>query len=99
MQPPINHPIAFASKKLTQAESNHGATIRELLAIVWAAKTFKHQIYSKKITFYTDHKPLAEAVRLKEPEGKIGQLLLQIQHLNYEIKYKPGKSNVVADFL
>ena len=92
-------PIAFASRQLTPTERRYSTSVRELLAIVWAAKVFKSYIANRHVTFFTDHKPLASLKAIKEPDGKIAQLLFKIQHLNYDIKYKPGKNNTAADFL
>jgi hypothetical protein len=92
-------PIAYASRILNSSEINYSTSEKELLAIVWSSKHFKQYIYGRDIEFYTDHKPLAVLNKLSEPDGKLGKLLLKIQHLNYIIKYKQGKLNTNADAL
>ena len=47
----------------------------------------------------TDHKPLADLKRIREPQGRIGRLLNKLQDLDYEITYQPGTHNHTADFL
>ena len=48
-------PVAFASRKLKDAEVRYSATKRELLAVVWAINYFKCYLYNNKVTVFTDH--------------------------------------------
>ena len=74
---------------------------KERLAIVWAARHFDKYLIGRQVTIVTDHKPLDDLNKLKKPLGQLGksQLLLKIQHLNYQTQYKPGQLNTNADFL
>ena len=69
------------------------------MAVVWELMYFKYLICDQEVEVYTDHKPLAVLKSPSEPDGRIGRLLLKIQHLNYTIHYKPGKLNIVPDLL
>ena len=52
-------PIAFASRKLQQAEVRYSAYERELLGIVWALGQWKHYFQGPHpIIIQTDHAPL-----------------------------------------
>lgn len=93
------HPVAYASRQLNSSERNYSTSEREMLAIVWASRNFNTYIYGRKITFYTDHKPLSTLVKSKEPNGRLYKLLLKIQELDYSIVYFPGKLNHTADVL
>lgn len=48
---------------------------------------------------YTDHKPLTYAINLKDPHSKLIRYKLRLEEFDYEIRYRPGKQNVVADGL
>ena len=95
----VEVPVAFWSKKLTKAQSNYSTIKRELAAMYHATKKFKRYIYMKKITIYTDHKPLIGLIRtnsddLEHPEAT---WVLHLSSPFFDIKYKPGASNSDAD--
>ena len=92
-------PIAYASRMLNQCEQKYTVTEKELLAITWSVKYFKHYLYNRQVTVQTDHKPIADLKNLKEPDGRIGRLYLKLQHLNIKIEYLPGRLNKGADAL
>lgn len=100
-QGPIGHdkPIAFASRTLTKTEENYSAIEKELLAIDWACKYFRPYLFGRKFTLFTDHKPLTYALNLKSPNDRLIKMKLRLEEFDYEIQYKPGKQNVVADGL
>ena len=54
-------PVAFFSRKLTNAERKYSAFGRELLAIFLSVKHFRHHIKGHQFTIFTDHKPLTFA--------------------------------------
>ena len=59
------HPIAYASRSLTQAERNYAQIEKELLAIVFACEKFHQFIYGFETDVQSDHK-LLEAI-VKKP--------------------------------
>ena len=58
------HPIAYASRSLTNTESNYAQIEKELLAIVFGAERLESYLYDRKFTVESDHKPL-EAIMKK----------------------------------
>lgn len=48
-------PLAFLSKKLSQARKKYSPYDRELLAIYTAVKHFRHLLEGREFTIYTDH--------------------------------------------
>eukprot|EP00804_Cyclotella_cryptica_P030421 CCRYP_008508-RA/>CCRYP_008508-RA protein AED:0.37 eAED:0.42 QI:0/0/0/1/0/0/3/0/445 len=55
-----NRPLAFFSRKLSQAQQKYSVTEQELLAIVETLKEFKGMLWGQQITVYTDHKNLMQ---------------------------------------
>lgn len=92
-------PVAFASRKLNQAEKVYSTTEKEVLAIIFTVGYFRPYLYGKKFTIYTDHASLTHVLKLKDPTGRIARWALTLSDFNYETKYITGKCNRVADFL
>ena len=94
-------PIAFASKALTDTESRHANTERELLAVVYGCERFHTYLYGRSFIAESDHKPL-ESIQLKHLTSappRLQQMLLCLQPYDVTIKYRPGKQMQVADAL
>ena len=94
-----DHPIAYASRTLTDYEKRYAAIEREALALVFATKYFRHYIWSKEIILLTDHKPLQWLMSHKDTSSRLIRWALALQDLNIQIKYRTGKSNGNADYL
>lgn len=92
-------PISFISKSLSKTEEDYATNEKELLAIVWALNSLRNFIYGAKIKIYTDHLPLTFAVSPKNSNKKIKRWKSFIEEHDYEMFYKQGKANVVADAL
>lgn len=53
----------------------------------------------KKIKILTDHQPLTFALGTKNTNAKLKRWKLRIGEYNYELVYKPGRTNYVAGAL
>lgn len=94
-------PLAFYSHKLSGAQTKYSPYDRELLAVYEAIKHFRHMVEARTFAVYTDHKPLTFAFSMNKDKCSPRQF----RHLDYiaqfttELRYLPGKDNVVADAL
>ena len=71
-------PVAFASRKLSQAEMKYAPIEREMLAFFWAVtKRFKQFLAGRKFTWITDHKPLESLLGPKSTLSKIAAARVQ----------------------
>lgn len=92
-----DRPIAYASRTLSQTEERYSTTEKEFLAIVWAVKHFRPYLYGRKFKMFTDHQPLTFS--MTNANHRIIRGKLALEEFDYELIYKPGKQNVVADAL
>lgn len=94
-----NKPVCYASRTLNAHECNYSTIEKELLAIVWATKQFRHYLYGRKFIVQTDHRPLVWLSGLKEPNSKLQRWKIKLEEYNFTVEYIQGKENVVADAL
>lgn len=92
-------PIHFASRTLNKSEENFSATEKEMLAIYWALKVFRNYIYGQKFTVITDHQPITFSLSSKNTNAKLKRWKSFLEEHDYQIIYRPGRTNVVADAL
>ncbi|GKA30256.1 putative reverse transcriptase domain-containing protein [Tanacetum coccineum] len=91
--------IAYASRQLKSHEKNYTTHDLELGAVVFALKIWRHYLYGTKSVIYTDHKSLQHIFNQKELNMRQRRWLELFSDYECEIKYHPGKANVVADAL
>ncbi|KAG7674304.1 hypothetical protein KSW81_006109 [Nannochloris sp. 'desiccata'] len=96
-------PVAFFSRKLRGAELNYDARTKEFLAIKLTAYKWKHYLNNGTTPlFYTDHQSLQYLNSQTELSPKFMRWFGSITGWlggPPDIRYKPGKQNVVADAL
>ena len=92
-------PIHFASKSLSKTEEKYSVPEKEMLAIFWSLKIFRNYLYGAKFKIMTDHQPLTFSLSPKNTNAKLKRWKSYLEEHDYEIIYKPGRTNVVADAL
>ncbi|GJY10449.1 putative reverse transcriptase domain-containing protein [Tanacetum coccineum] len=91
--------IAYASRQLKIHEKNYTTHDLELGAVVFALKIWRHYLYGTKCTMFTNHKSLQHILDQKELNMRQHHWLELLSDYNCEIRYHPGKANVVAEAL
>ncbi|GJS67892.1 putative reverse transcriptase domain-containing protein [Tanacetum coccineum] len=91
--------IAYASQQLKPNEENYITHDLKLGAVMFALKIWRHYLYGTKCTMFTDHKSLQHILDKKELNMRQRCWLELLADYNCEIRYHPGKANVVADAL
>ncbi|GKF36921.1 putative reverse transcriptase domain-containing protein, partial [Tanacetum coccineum] len=71
----------------------------ELGTVVFALKIWRHYLYETKCTVFTDHKSLQHILDQKKLNTRQCRGLEFLSDYDCEIRYHPGKANVVADAL
>nr|GEW65186.1 hypothetical protein [Tanacetum cinerariifolium] len=91
--------IAYASCQLKKHEENYTTHDLELGAVVFALRLWRHYLYGTKCTVYTDQKTLQYILDQKELNMRQRHWIELLCDYDCEIRYHPGKGNVVADAL
>ncbi|GJS74241.1 putative reverse transcriptase domain-containing protein [Tanacetum coccineum] len=91
--------IAYASRQLKVHEKNYTTHDLELGSVVFALKMWRHYLYGTRCTVFTDHKSLQHILDQKELNMRQRRWLELLSDYDCDIRYHPGKANVVADAL
>ncbi|GKB51306.1 putative reverse transcriptase domain-containing protein [Tanacetum coccineum] len=91
--------IAYDSRQLKVHEKNYTTHDLELGSIVFALKIWRHYLYGTRCTVFTDHKSLQHILDQKELNMRQRRWLELLSDYDCDIRYHPGKANVVADAL
>ena len=92
-------PLGYFSKKLRPVETRYSTTDKEALGIVLACRFFHHFLWGSKVTIKTDHQALTSVFKRKTKSPRMTRWALEMRDYQYEIEFKPGRANVVADQL
>nr|GFA83336.1 putative reverse transcriptase domain-containing protein [Tanacetum cinerariifolium] len=71
----------------------------ELGSVVFALKIWRHYLYGTRCTVFTDHKNLQHILDQKDLNMRQRRWLELLSDYDCDIRYHPGKANVVADAL
>ncbi|GJY12333.1 putative reverse transcriptase domain-containing protein [Tanacetum coccineum] len=91
--------IAYASRQLKVHEKNCTTHDLELGSVVFALKIWRHYLYGTRCTVFTDYKSLQHILDQKELNMRQRRWLELLSDYDCDIRYHPGKANVVADAL
>ncbi|GMF33950.1 unnamed protein product [Phytophthora fragariaefolia] len=92
-------PIAYGSKVNSTAETNYSITELECLAVVCSVKMFRPYLYGRAFTIITDHAALKWLMTRPNLAGRLHRWSLVLQEYEFQVEYRPGATNVVADAL
>ncbi|GJX10607.1 putative reverse transcriptase domain-containing protein [Tanacetum coccineum] len=84
---------------LMQREKNYTTHDLELGSVVFALKIWRYYLYGTRCTLFTDHKSLQHILDQKELNMRQCRWLELLSDYDCDIRYHPGKANVVADAL
>nr|GEW35963.1 reverse transcriptase domain-containing protein [Tanacetum cinerariifolium] len=92
-------PIHYASKTMTEAESNYTTTEKEMLAAVYAFEKFRSYLITNKSIVYTDHSALKYLFAKKDSKARLLRWVLLLQEFTFKVIDTKGAENLVADHL
>jgi len=94
-------PVAFISRTMNDAELRYDIYDKELLAIIYAFKEWKHYLLGARepIEVQSDHKNLSYFREPHDLNGRQARWYEYLQKFNFFIKHISGKTNSKADIL
>ena len=93
------HPVAYASRTLSNSERKYSVTRKELLAVVNFIKHFRPYLYGRRFLLRTDHGSLRWLYNFKSPEGQVARWLEVLGTYDFQIETRPGRVHANADAL
>ena len=100
----LEHPVAFASRKLASAERNYSQLDKEGLALVFAVKKFHKYLSGREFVLVTDHRPLLGLLGENRPipqqaSPRLQRWAITLAGYDYKLQYRKGSENGNADCL
>ena len=96
-------PIAFFSRSLGKSEKHHSVIEREACAIVEALRKWRHFLIGRHFKLVTDQQSVKfmfdQQNRGRVKNDKILRWRLEMAAYSFDISYRPGSWNTVADAL
>ncbi|GJU86273.1 reverse transcriptase domain-containing protein [Tanacetum coccineum] len=90
-------PIHYASKTMTEAETNYTTTEKEMLAVVYAFEKFRSYLIMNKSVVYTDHSALKYLFNKKDAKARLLRWVLLLQEFDFKVIDTKGAENYAAD--
>ena len=91
--------IAYAAKKLNEAEKNYSSHKGELLAAIFFLRYWKYYLCHRPFVLRTDHEALKWIQRIEEPKGMILRWLETLSNYDFKVEFRKGKKHANADAL
>ncbi|XP_047527311.1 uncharacterized protein LOC125064368 [Vanessa atalanta] len=96
-------PVAFFSRTLTDSECKQSSIEKEASAIVESLRKWRHYLTGRHFLLLTDQQSVVFMFNQKHSSKikneKIERWRLELSSFKFEIIYRPGKDNTVADTL
>ncbi len=92
-------PVAFFSRQLKGAQVRYSAQELEGLALYEAVQHFAFYLYGKRFSIITDHRGLEWLKSGNQRNRRVYGWALKLSEFQFDVTYRRGEQNVVADDL
>ncbi len=93
------HPVAYFSDTVQKSQKGWAPVTKEAFALILAIRHWYVYLAGNHFILHSDHNPLVYLREQKDPRGKFGRWIMEMEEYDYEIRYVPGRENVKADAL
>lgn len=97
--PGEERPVVYLSRKLLPRETRYSAIEKEGLAIKWSLDSLRYYLLGREFDLETDHRALTWIQSMRDHNARVTRWYLALQPYRFQIKHRPGRLNVVADYL
>ena len=94
-----SHPLAYMSKALSPKHQAMSTYEKEFMTVVLAAEKWRPYLLGRHFVIKTDHYSLKYLMEQKITTTFQSKWLSKLMGYDYEVSYKKGKENVVANGL
>ncbi|GJR99522.1 reverse transcriptase domain-containing protein [Tanacetum coccineum] len=91
--------VHYASKTMTEVETNYTTTEKEMLALVYAFEKFRSYLIMNKSVVYTDHSALKYLFNKKDAKARLLRWVLLLQEFDFKVIDTKGAENYAVDHL
>jgi len=89
--------ISYASKAFSPAEVRYCTTRRELAAIMYGLKQYRHFLLGYPFVLRTDHAAMTFLMKTPDPVGQSARYLDRLAEYKFEVVHRPGEQHRNAD--
>ena len=97
MQDGLIKVIGYASKAFSETELRYCTTRRELAAVMYGLKYYRHFLLGFPFVLRTDHAALTHLLRTPNPVAQSARYLDTLAEYQFTLQYRPGLSHKNAD--
>ncbi|CAF3398661.1 unnamed protein product [Rotaria sp. Silwood2] len=99
LYPEGDRPVAYLSKKFTQAQRKWSPMEQECYAFICALDKWHNYLSGIKFVWETDHKALTQLNQKAQINKRCERWRLKILEYDFKVKYIPGLTNSMPDYL
>ena len=86
-------------RSISKSIRNYDARRLELLAVLVTLEHFQSIFQGRRVQLESDHRNLVYLRKNRQTLGQLGRFCMRLEEFNYELSYRPGKDQSVADCL
>lgn len=81
--------VYFSSRLLKDYELRYSALERQVLALIYATRKFRHYLFGRAFHFLVRVGALRSLMAIPIPEGRLGKWILELSCFEFDIQVKP----------